>query len=116
MSPSARTNKLASALLLLKKDPLMTLKLLGYWVATVVFALQMLLAAGGELGGAHDIVQIRPRGLPSLRAHAPGGVEAAWNPRLTGATVSMAQGMSVYRLILRPDGGGGLGHRKRRCG
>ena len=59
MALSTRTNTITSALLLLKKDPLMKLKLLGYWVATVVFALQMLLAAGGELALSHDINQIR---------------------------------------------------------
>lgn len=59
MSMSTRTNKRASALLLLKKDPLMKLKLIGYWVATAFFALQMLLAAIGELSPGHDIVQIR---------------------------------------------------------
>ena len=62
MSMSTRTNKIASALLLLKKDPLMTLKLLGYWVATVVFALLLLVAAGGELflkpGGSIDFVTL----------------------------------------------------------
>ena len=52
MSVSTRTNKRASALLLLKKDPLMKLKLIGYWGATAVFALVMLLVARGELSGS----------------------------------------------------------------
>lgn len=59
---STRTSKRASALLLLKKDPLMKLKLIGYWVASAFFALQMLIAATGELflsSPAHEIVQIR---------------------------------------------------------
>jgi hypothetical protein len=59
MSLATRTNKIASALLLLKKDPLMKPKLIGYWVATAVFALTMLLAAIGELSLGHQIVQIR---------------------------------------------------------
>lgn len=59
MSKSTRTSKLASALLLLKKDPLVQLKLIGYWVATAYFAFNMLLAAGGELSLSHDINQIR---------------------------------------------------------
>jgi uncharacterized membrane protein YphA (DoxX/SURF4 family) len=59
MSLSTRTNKLASALLLLKRDPLMTLKLLGYWVATVVFALQILVVAITELKGSNQVLQIR---------------------------------------------------------
>lgn len=68
MSTSTRTNKLASTLLLLKKDPLRTLKLLGYWIATVVFALQILLAAGGELalkpGGSIDQIRVQ-EGYPT---------------------------------------------------
>ena len=60
ISLSTRTSKLASALLLLKKDPLMNLKLLVYWVATAVFALLMLLFAIGELTASKDdIVQFR---------------------------------------------------------
>src|SRR5215469_2245401 len=60
MSLSTRTNKIASALLLLKKDPLMKLKLIGYWGATAVFALLMLLFAIGELTASNDdIVQFR---------------------------------------------------------
>lgn len=60
LSMSTRTSKSASALLLLKKDPLMKLKLLGYWGATAVFALLMLLFAIGELTASHDdIVQFR---------------------------------------------------------
>ena len=68
MSLSTSTNKLASARLLLKKDPWMALKLLGYWVATVVFALQLLLAAGGELflkpGGGIDQIRVH-EGYPA---------------------------------------------------
>ena len=59
MSQSTRTSKIASALLLLKQDPLVKLKLIGYWVATAYFAFNMLLAAGGELSLSHDINQIR---------------------------------------------------------
>jgi hypothetical protein len=59
MSLSTRTNEIASALLLLKKDPLMQRKLIVYWVATAVFALSMLLAAIAELSSGHQIVQIR---------------------------------------------------------
>ena len=68
MSLSTRTNKLASALLLLRKDPLMKLKLLGYWVASVVFALQLLIAALGELflkpGGGIDQIRVH-EGYPT---------------------------------------------------
>jgi hypothetical protein len=59
MSTSARTNTIASALLLLKKDPLMKLKLIGYWGATAVFALVMLLVARGELSGSLDSNQMQ---------------------------------------------------------
>ena len=68
MSLSTSTNKLASALLLLKKNPLMTLKLLGYWVATVGFELQLLIAALGELflkpGGGIDQIRVH-EGYPA---------------------------------------------------
>ena len=57
-SMSKRTSKRASALLL-KRDLLMKLKLIGYWVATAAFALVMVVAAIGELFPADDIVQIR---------------------------------------------------------
>jgi hypothetical protein len=63
MSVSTRINKRASALLLLKKDPLTNLKLLGYWGATVVFALLMLLVAIGELSVSHDSAEIQ--GFPT---------------------------------------------------
>lgn len=56
---STRTSKIASALLLLKKDPLMKLKLIGYWVATAFFALQILVVAITELKGSNQILQIR---------------------------------------------------------
>src|SRR5215467_9090039 len=59
MSLSTRTSKIASALLLLKKDPLMTLKLIGYWGATAFFALLMVLLAMGELSPNNDTFQIR---------------------------------------------------------
>ena len=59
ISLSTRTNKLASAFLLLKKDPWMTLKLLGYWGATAFFALLMVLLAMGELSPNNDTFQIR---------------------------------------------------------
>ncbi|HEX6553490.1 MAG TPA: DoxX family protein [Ktedonobacteraceae bacterium] len=58
---STRTSKRASALLL-KKDALLKPKLIGYWVATAAFALEMLIAATGELflsSPDHEIVQIR---------------------------------------------------------
>jgi uncharacterized membrane protein YphA (DoxX/SURF4 family) len=58
ISMSTRTNKIGSALLLLKKDPLMKLKLIGYWVATAYFAFTMLMAGIGELSASHDLVQI----------------------------------------------------------
>src|SRR5690348_10252693 len=68
MAMSTRTNKMASALLLLKKDPLMKLKLIGYWVATAVFVPQMLIAAGGELllkpGGGIDQIRVH-EGYPA---------------------------------------------------
>jgi hypothetical protein len=54
-----RTNKRASALLLLKKDPLTKLKLIGYWGATAVFALVMVLVASGELSGSQNSNQIQ---------------------------------------------------------
>jgi len=58
MSLSTRTSKIASALLL-KEDPLMTLKLIGYWGATAFFALLMVLLAMGELSPNNDTFQIR---------------------------------------------------------
>ena len=58
MSISTKTNKIASALLLLKKDPLMKLKLIGYWVATVFFAFTMLMFAIEELSAGPVHVQI----------------------------------------------------------
>ena len=54
---STRTSKRASALLL-KKDALLKPKLIGYWVATAAFALQMLIAGIGELTASHGLVQI----------------------------------------------------------
>jgi hypothetical protein len=60
MSMATRTSEMASALLPLRKDPLLKLKLIGYWGATAVFALQMLLFAIGELTASNDdIVQFR---------------------------------------------------------
>lgn len=68
MSLSTSANKMASALLLLKRDPLVKLKLLGYWIATAVFALQLLVAALGELflkpGGGIDQIRIH-EGYPA---------------------------------------------------
>ncbi len=62
-SMSTRTSKIASALLLLKKAPLMKLKLIGYWVATVAFTLLMLLFGIGELSTTpHDLAQIGVHG------------------------------------------------------
>jgi len=58
MSMSNRTSKIASALLLLKEDPLMKLKLIGYWVATAFFVLNMLLAGIGELTASPGLVEI----------------------------------------------------------
>ena len=58
-SMSKRTSKIASALLLLKENPLMKLKLIGYWVATAVFTLPILLVAIEELSSDDSIVQIR---------------------------------------------------------
>src|SRR5215472_8738086 len=58
MSLSTRTSKIASALLLLKKDPLLTLKLIGYWGATAFFAFFMLMAGIGELSRNQGLVQI----------------------------------------------------------
>jgi uncharacterized membrane protein YphA (DoxX/SURF4 family) len=58
ISLSTRTSKRASALLLLKKDPLMKLKLLGYWGATAFFAFNMLMAGIGELSASQGLVQI----------------------------------------------------------
>ena len=55
---STRTSKRASALLLLKKDALLKPKLIGYWVATAAFALQMLIAGIGELTASRGLVQI----------------------------------------------------------
>jgi hypothetical protein len=43
---------------LLKENPLMKLKLIGYWVATAFFAFNMLMAAIGELSASHGLVQI----------------------------------------------------------
>ena len=59
ISLSTRTSKRASALNLLKKDPLLKLKLLGYWGATAFFVLMMVLFARGELSPINDTVQIR---------------------------------------------------------
>src|SRR5215469_17135831 len=55
---STRTSKRASALLLLKKDPLRKLKLIGYWGATAFFAFTMLMFAIGELSAGPVLVQI----------------------------------------------------------
>ena len=55
---STRTSQRASALLL-KKDALLKLKLIGYWVATAVFTLPILLVAIEELSSDDSIVQIR---------------------------------------------------------
>ena len=54
---STRTSKRASALLLLKKDPLRKLKLIGYWGATAFFAFLMLMFAWGELSPGQINVQ-----------------------------------------------------------
>lgn len=54
---STRTSKRASALLL-KKDALLKPKLIGYWVATAFFVLQMLIAGIGELTASRGLVQI----------------------------------------------------------
>ncbi len=114
---STRTNKIASALLLLKKDPLLKLKLIGYWVATAVFALQILVVAITELKGSNQILQIRiHEGYPAYLLT----ILAVW--KLLGVIALLVPGfprrkrMGVCRLLLRPDGGSGLGHRKRRCG
>jgi hypothetical protein len=56
---STRTSKIASAHLLLIKDPLLKLKLIGYWGATAFFVLMMVLFARGELSPINDTVQIR---------------------------------------------------------
>ena len=58
MSMSKRTNKIASAFLLLKEDPLLKLKLIGYWGATAFFAFFMLMAGIGELSRNQGLVQI----------------------------------------------------------
>jgi uncharacterized membrane protein YphA (DoxX/SURF4 family) len=61
MSMSTTTSKRASAPLL-KKDPLIKLKLIGYWVVTAVFAVQMLVDGIAELTAhkaSNDIIQIR---------------------------------------------------------
>ena len=58
MSMSTRTSEIASALLLLKKDPLLKLKLIGYWGATAFFAFFMLMAGIGELSRNQGLVQI----------------------------------------------------------
>ena len=57
VSLSTRTSKIASALNL-KEDPLLKLKLIGYWGATAYFALYMLLAGIGELSASPGLVQI----------------------------------------------------------
>jgi hypothetical protein len=57
LSLSTRTSKRASALNL-KEDPLLKLKLLGYWGATTFFTLTMLLAGIGELSASPGLVQI----------------------------------------------------------
>ena len=56
ISLSKRTSKIASALNL-KKDPLMKLKLIGYWGATAFFAFTMLVFAWGELSPGQINVQ-----------------------------------------------------------
>ncbi len=58
ISMSKRTSKRASALLLLKKDPLLKLKLIGYWGATAFFAFFMLMVAWGELSPGQINVQL----------------------------------------------------------
>ena len=57
ISLSMRTSKIASALNL-KEDPLMKLKLIGYWGATVFFAFIMLVLAYGDLSSGPVHVQI----------------------------------------------------------
>jgi hypothetical protein len=57
ISLSTRTSKRASALNL-KEDPLLKLKLIGYWGATAFFALNMLLAGIAELSASQGLVQI----------------------------------------------------------
>ena len=56
ISMSTRTSKRASALNL-KKDPLLKLKLIGYWGATAFFAFLMLMFAWGELSPGQINVQ-----------------------------------------------------------
>jgi hypothetical protein len=58
ISLSTRTSKRASALLLLKKDPLLKLKLIAYWGATAFFAFNMLMAGITELRASPGLVQI----------------------------------------------------------
>ena len=57
ISLSKRTSKRASALNLLKKGPLLKLKLIGYWGATAFFAFLMLVFAWGELSPGQINVQ-----------------------------------------------------------
>jgi hypothetical protein len=54
---STRTSKIASALNL-KENPLLKLKLIGYWGATAFFAFLMLMFAIGELTAGPFLVQI----------------------------------------------------------
>ncbi len=54
---SKTTNEMASALVL-KKNPLMKLKLIGYWVATAAFALPILLVAIEELFPDDSIIRV----------------------------------------------------------
>jgi len=65
ISLSKRTSKRASALNLLKKDPLLKLKLIGYWGATAFFAFTMLLFAIEELsaGPVHVLINVH-EGFP----------------------------------------------------
>ena len=58
ISLSTRTSTIASALLLLKEDPLLKLQLIGYWGATAFFAFIMLMFAIGELTASPFLVQI----------------------------------------------------------
>ena len=57
ISLSMRTSKIASALKL-KENPLLKLKLIGYWGATAFFAFTMLLFGIGELSAGPVHVQI----------------------------------------------------------
>ena len=57
ISLSTRTSKRTSALNL-KENPLMKLKLIGYWIATAFFAFVMLMLARGELSAGPVLFQI----------------------------------------------------------